>query len=84
MLKNKKIDKSVNVFYAISLAWQLGFLIVFSIGGFLFLGYLLDEYFKTLPLFILVGLIVGLVITFYEVYHYLMPVIKNNQQQEDD
>jgi len=65
-------------FYALSLAWQLGFLIAIPIGGFLFLGILGDKFFKTQPFLLLFGLLVGIVITIYEVYHLLTPLIKNN------
>ncbi len=73
--KNNK-NHRLKTFYAISLAWQLGFLIIFSLGGFLILGFLLDRLFNTNPLFLMVGLLVGLVITFYEVYFLLKPLIE--------
>ncbi len=81
--KYKKKDR-LKTFYAISLAWQLGFLIIFSIGGFLILGYLLDLLFKTLPFFVFTGLIIGLIITIYEVYHFLLPLINNDGNHKDD
>jgi F0F1-type ATP synthase assembly protein I len=67
---------SFKTFYALSLAWQLGFLIAVPIGGFLFLGLLGDRFFKTEPLFLILGLLVGIIITVYEVYHLLIPLIK--------
>lgn len=63
-------------FYALSLAWQLGFLVAIPIGGFLFLGLLGDRFFKTEPFFLILGLLVGIIITVYEVYHLLIPLIK--------
>ena len=66
-------------FYALSMAWQLGFLIAVPIAGFLFLGYLGDKFFKTSPLFLITGLVVGIVITIYEVYHSLIPLIKDQK-----
>ena len=68
--------KNYKTFYALSIAWQLGFLIAFPIVGFLFLGLLIDNYFKTKPLFLILGTSVGILITFYEVYHILSPLIK--------
>ena len=64
------------VFYALSLAWQLGFLIAVPIGGFLLLGHLADRIFKSQPLFLIIGAAVGLTITIYEVYHLLLLLIK--------
>jgi len=65
-------------FYALSLAWQLGFLIAMPIGGFMFLGFLADNFLKTSPLLLIVGLFTGLAITVYEVYHLFIPLIKND------
>lgn len=64
-------------FYALSFAWQLGFLIAIPIGGFLFLGFLADKLLGTKPLFLMIGLVVGVIVTVYEVYHLLWPLIKD-------
>lgn len=69
-------------FYALSIAWQLGFLIAVPIAGFLFLGLLGDKFFKTQPFLLLLGLIVGIVITIYEVYHLFIPLIKNKEKND--
>ncbi len=73
--KNKR--NNFKIFYALSFAWQLGFLIVVSIGGFLFLGFWGDKFFSTQPLFLIFGLLVGIVVTIYEVHHLLAPLIKD-------
>lgn len=65
-------------FYALSLAWQLGFLIAVPLAGFMFLGFLGDKFLKTSPLFLILAIIAGLSITVYEVYHMLIPLIRNN------
>lgn len=69
-------------FYALSFAWQLGFLIAIPIGGFLFLGFLADKFLGTKPLFLFVGLVVGVVVTIYEVYHLLLPLIKDKEKND--
>jgi len=72
-------DKEKNGFkmwYAISFALQLGFLIVVPIGGFMFLGLCGDKIFHTLPLLFIIGFVLGAGITAYEVYHLLIPLIK--------
>ncbi len=69
-------------FYALSLAWQLGFLISVPIGGFLFLGILGDRFFHTQPTLLIVGLAVGLTVTVYEVYHLLAPLIYEDDNEE--
>ena len=65
--------------YAISLGLQLGFMIAVPIGGFIFLGYTADKCFGSHPLFILSGVIIGLFVTGYEVYQWLLPLIKNDE-----
>lgn len=63
-------------FYAISLAWQLGFLISFSLIGFGALGYFLDHKLATFPLLSLIGLGIGIITSIFETYHMLVPIIK--------
>ncbi len=65
------------IFYAVSMAFQLGFIIVLSIGGFLFLGVLGDQFFGTRPLFLILGIINGTILTIYGVYHSVIPIIKD-------
>ncbi len=69
-------------FYALSLAWQLGFLIAMPIVGFLFLGLFADKFFKTEPILLLGGLFLGIGITFYEVYHLLIPLIEDKEKND--
>jgi len=71
------------IFYALSFAWQLGFLIVVSIGGFLLIGFFLDKKLQTSPLFLLIGFFVGLTVTFYEIYQSVMPIIKEEDNKKD-
>lgn len=61
--------------YALSIASQLGFIIASSILGFVLLGVWADTRFQTAPLFMLVGIFVGITITVYETYHLLLPLI---------
>lgn len=75
--------KNVKTFYALSLAWQLGYLIAIPIGGFLGLGLLADKFWGTQPLFLIVGLGTGIITTIYEVYHLLAPLIKDNHKGND-
>ncbi len=71
-------------FYALSLAWQLGFLIAIPIAGFMFLGFLADEFLGVSPLFLIAGLIIGAGVTVYEIYHLLAPLIKKNKTENND
>jgi F0F1-type ATP synthase assembly protein I len=71
---------NLKTFYALSVAWQLGFLIAISIGGFLFLGFLGDKFLGTKPFLLIVGMLVGIIVTIYEVYHLLAPLIKKGKK----
>ncbi len=70
-------------FYALSLAWQLGFLIAVPIGGFLFLGVEADKFFNTSPLFLAAGLFAGITATIYEMYHLLVPLIEEKKKEKN-
>lgn len=71
---SKKSD--FKLFYALSLAWQLGFLIVLTIGGLIFLGIWGDKYFGTHPFLLITGIISGVALSIYESYHLLVPLIE--------
>ncbi len=72
----EKDKNGFKTWYAISFAFQLGFLIIVPIGGFMLLGLWGDRSFQTTPLLLIAGLVVGIFITVYEVYHLLIPLIK--------
>ena len=76
-------ENNFKTFYALSIAWQLGFLIAIPITGFLILGLLGDKFFKTQPLFLIIGLLTGIIITVYEVYHLLAPLITKDKEKDD-
>ena len=70
-------QNNFKTFYAISFAWQLGFIIAIPIAGFIFLGFIADGFLSTQPVLLITGFIVGVIITVYEIYHMLIPIIKN-------
>jgi len=74
-----KKEKSIGVFYALVVAMQLGLFIMLPIVGFLFLGIWMDKSFGLSPLFLVIGLVVGFVITVYETYHMLRPFLIKNK-----
>lgn len=70
-------------FYALSLAWQLGFLIAVPLGGFIFLGVWGDKFFNTSPFLLIAGIIIGMVVTVYEIYHLLVPLIEKKGEGKE-
>jgi len=71
-------------FYVLSVAWQLGFFIVIPVGGFLFLGHLGDKFFKTSPLLLIIGSLIGIITAVYGVYSLLSPLIKVTRNKKKD
>lgn len=57
----------------------------FYIGLCIFLGVFggvkLDEKLKTQPIFVLIGLVLGLVLAFWGFYQMVIPLIKDNSKQ---
>ncbi len=68
------------ILYVISFAWQLGFLIITPLAVLLFLGIKIDKYLKTSPFFLLLCLVVALLFISYEIYHWLIPILKNKNK----
>jgi hypothetical protein len=75
----KKVE--FKLWYALSFAAQLGFLIVFPLVGFIWLGVYLDGRLATSPSFILLGLFTGLVITSYETYRLMEPLLEKENHK---
>ncbi|MCL4338719.1 AtpZ/AtpI family protein [Patescibacteria group bacterium] len=68
------------LWYAISFALQLGFLIVVPLVGFLFLGKWLDDIFHTAPLLLIAGIVAGITTSIFDVYHQLEILTKNHDK----
>ena len=57
----------------IGVGWFVGISILLGVLG----GLWLDNKFDTKPIFIIIGLILGLIVAFYGVYRILSPLLKN-------
>lgn len=75
-------EDNLKIFYAISLAWQLGFLVALPIAGFMWLGWWGDKFWHTSPIFLLVGVAVGLVVTVTEVHHMFALLLKDDSHAQ--
>jgi F0F1-type ATP synthase assembly protein I len=67
MPQKKPIGNSGS-FSALSLAWELGYLIAIPLIVFALAGRWLDKIFQSSPLFLLIGLFFALVVTTFFVY----------------
>ena len=63
----------------IGVGWFIGISILLGVLG----GLWLDNRLDTKPLFVIVGLIFGLIVAGYGVYQMLLPLIRNKQNKED-
>jgi F0F1-type ATP synthase assembly protein I len=71
--------------------WQAALRLIgvgWYVAGAILLGVLaglwLDNKFDTEPLFVLAGLILGIIVAGYGVYKMLLPLISNKENKEDD
>ena len=61
----------------------VGFFVAAGILGGVLAGLWIDNKLDTRPLFVLLGLAVGLAVAFYGVYRMIQPVINNRQDKEN-
>ena len=67
-------------FRFIGVGWFVGVSILLGVLG----GLWLDNEFNTGPLFVIIGLLFGLVTAGYGMYRMLLPLIDDKQKKEDD
>jgi len=63
----------------VGVGWFVGISILLGVLG----GLWLDNKFGIKPVFVIVGLILGLIVAGYGVYQMLLPLIRNKQNKED-
>jgi len=69
MLKDQdKKTKNEGVFYALSLAFELGYIIAIPAVGFAIGGRLIDRRFDSSPTFLLLGIFAAILLSSYFVY----------------
>jgi F0F1-type ATP synthase assembly protein I len=73
-------NNTPKIFYALSLAAELGFLIAAPLIIFLLLGLYLDRKFGTMPLFIIIALLLNLIVTFFEVKNLILPFLEKRSK----
>ena len=64
----------------IGVGWFIGISILLGVLG----GLWLDNKFGTKPLFVIAGLVIGLIVAGYGVYQMLLPLIKDKNNREED
>ncbi len=79
--KNQRNNKG-KIIYALSIGTQLGFLIVLPLIGFSMLGLFLDKKLNTFPIFLILGIIVSIMVTFFEAYYLLLPFLEKKVRKK--
>ena len=80
---NMVMNNKSNLFSAISLASQLGFMIVVPLVGFLLLGLYIDRKFNTLPIFLLFFVFLSFAILPFEFRYLLKPFLEKKVGEKD-
>ncbi len=75
-MENEKKNNLAKIAYALSLAFQLGFIIAIPLVVFCFIGIAVDKKFNTQPNMFIISLVVGLYLGVYSAYKWIIPIIK--------
>ncbi|MEA3323133.1 MAG: AtpZ/AtpI family protein [Patescibacteria group bacterium] len=76
--KQDKKTENESVFSALSLAFELGYIIAIPIVGFALGGRLLDRKFDSTPIFLLLGIFVAILLSSYFVYRKTKKIMQNS------
>lgn len=72
--ENKEKEEKFKIAYAISLITQIGITVSAITVLFIGLGYWMDGYFGTLPVFVIIGAIFSFVFSMFSVYRLVLPM----------
>ncbi len=74
----------MTLLYGVSFAWQIGFLTIVVILGFMGGGLLLDRWLHTTPFFIILGSILGLTVSLYELRQMIKPLLEKSKEEVEE
>jgi F0F1-type ATP synthase assembly protein I len=81
--EKKEIDRETNreIFYSLELVSKLGISIALIAGFFLMAGIFLDRKFGTGHIFLLVCLVLSIIVSIYDIYVLLEPIIGSEKKK---
>lgn len=82
MKKEKKENSFESLVYPLSLVTQIGLVVSITVGALILGGKYLDDSLKTSPLFILLGGVLAFIISMYEVYLLVLPMVKKSEDSD--
>lgn len=80
-LKEEKEEK-FQIAYAISLITQIGVTVSFITILFIGLGYKVDKYLETLPIFVVLGAVLAFAFSMLAVYRLVLPTVKKKEKED--
>ena len=78
---NEKREK-FEIAYAISLITQIGITVSFITILFIGLGYKVDKYLETLPIFVILGAVLAFTFSMFAVYRLVLPIVKKKERED--
>jgi len=66
----------------LSLGLELGFLIALPLVIFLLLALFLDKKLQTFPVFLISGIIIGLIVSFFNIYYLVFPFLEKRSKKK--
>ena len=82
MQKDSVKEEKFKIAYVISLITQIGVTVSFITILFIGLGYKIDKYLGTLPIFVILGAVLAFILSMFAVYRLVLPVIKENKEEK--
>lgn len=82
MQKHSKKEEKFKIAYAISLITQIGVTVSFITILFIGLGYKVDKYLETLPIFVILGAVLAFALSMFAVYRLVLPIVKKNEKED--
>jgi len=82
MSKDKKDSDLSALVYPLSLVTQIGVTVSVTVAVLILGGKYLDDTLKTAPIFILLGGLMAFILSMYEVYLLVLPIVKKGEESD--
>ncbi len=82
MSKDKKDSDLSALVYPLSLVTQIGVTVSITVAVLILGGKYLDDTLKTAPVFILLGGVMAFILSMYEVYLLVLPIVKKGEESD--
>ncbi len=80
----KEKEEKFKIAHTISLVTQIGVTVSVITVLFICLGYYVDGYFNTLPIFVIIGAVLSFVLSMFAVYRLVLPVMDKFKKEDKE